>query len=94
MRCPGQTDREYRTEMSLWTLAAAQILVATDVRQMTPFMKEVLLHDEMLAIHQDAAAIPGGRVRYVDCDGSGGSGGKQPKVNSSSCPCAPVLPHS
>ena len=75
VRCPGQTELEYRTEMSLWTLAAAQILVATDLRQMTPFMKEVLLHDEMLAIHQDAAAIPGGRIQYINCGGSSSGGG-------------------
>jgi hypothetical protein len=71
-RCPGQTEAEYRTEMSLWTLGAAQILVATDLRQLTPFMREVLLHEEMLAIHQDALARPGGRVAYVDCDALGG----------------------
>jgi hypothetical protein len=42
-RCPGQTENEYRTEFSLWTIAAAQMLVATDVRELTPFMKEMLL---------------------------------------------------
>jgi hypothetical protein len=43
------------------------MLVATDIRQLTPFMKEVLLSKEMLAIHQDPAAKPGGRIGYAEC---------------------------
>eukprot|EP00041_Stephanoeca_diplocostata_P022928 m.554648 g.554648 ORF g.554648 m.554648 type:complete len:225 (+) comp22178_c0_seq5:120-794(+) len=53
LRCPGQTDVEYKTEFSLWTMAAAQLLVATDVRQITPFMREVLLNLELIAVNQD-----------------------------------------
>ncbi len=67
-RCPGQTEVEYRTEMSLWTIGAASILVATDLRQMTDFMRETLLNKEILAIHQDEMGVPGVRVGYVKCD--------------------------
>ena len=41
--CPGQTDAEYRTEFSLWSIAASNLLVATDIRNMTDIMKQVPL---------------------------------------------------
>lgn len=39
--CPGQTDAEYRTEFSIWSITASNLLVATDIRNMTDIMKEV-----------------------------------------------------
>ena len=36
------TDTEYRTEFSIWCLLAAPLLVATDVRNLTDIMKEVI----------------------------------------------------
>ena len=39
--CPGQTDAEYRTEFSMWSIAASSLIVATDIRNMTDIMKEV-----------------------------------------------------
>jgi alpha-galactosidase len=68
VRCPGQTEDEYRTEISIWTIAASSMLVSTDLREMSPFMKETLLHTEMIAIHQDSLAKPGGRIGYSVCD--------------------------
>ena len=31
--CPGQTDVEYRTEMSFWALASSPLIFATDPRK-------------------------------------------------------------
>jgi alpha-galactosidase len=56
------TEIEYRTEFSLWVMGAASLIVATDVRNMTTFMRSTLLHEEMLAIHHDALGVSGGRV--------------------------------
>ena len=53
LHCPGQTDTEYRTEFSLWSLGASSLIVATDVRNMTDIMKEVLLNTEVIAVNQD-----------------------------------------
>lgn len=53
MHCPEQTDTEYRTEFSLWSLGASSLIVATDVRNMTDIMKEVLLNAEVIAVNQD-----------------------------------------
>ena len=64
-RCPGMSETEYRTEFSLWVLGAASMIVSTDVRDMSPFMRATLLHKEMLSIHQDPMGISGGLV-YAD----------------------------
>ena len=69
-RCPGMTDTEYRTEFSLWTIGAASMIVSTDLRDMTDFMKETLMHKDMLAIHQDSFGISGGLcVSCIICPG-------------------------
>ena len=62
LRCPGQTETEYRTEMSLWCMAAAPLLVSTDVRKTTPFMSSVLLNKELIAVDQDKLGVAGGLV--------------------------------
>ena len=59
-RCPGMTETEYRTEFSLWSIAAASMILSTDPRNMTDFMRETLLHPEMLAIHADELGVSGG----------------------------------
>ena len=47
------TDDEYRTHMSLWTLAAAPLLAGNDIRTMSPVTKSILLNREVIAIDQD-----------------------------------------
>jgi len=65
--CPGQTDTEYVTEFSMWVMAASSLVFATDPRNMTSIMTEVLYNTEMLAVHQDDLAIAGKRVGYSQC---------------------------
>jgi alpha-galactosidase len=48
------TDDEYRTHMSLWSLAAAPLLAGNDIRTMTSATKEILLNREVIAVDQDA----------------------------------------
>ena len=66
-RCPGQTDDEYQTSFSLWCIMASQIVIATDVRNMSDTQKRILLNEEMLAVHQDKLARAGGRVGFGNC---------------------------
>lgn len=66
-RCPGMTDEEYRTEFSLWVIVASPIIVATELRNMTAIMHEILFNAEMIAVHQDSLAKAGGRVDTPDC---------------------------
>eukprot|EP00947_MAST-08B_sp_MAST-8B-sp1_P002199 g2199.t1 len=57
--CPGQTDNEYRTEVSLYAVTSSPMMIGTDIRNLTAIMKETLFNKRMLAINQDAAAAPG-----------------------------------
>ena len=72
--CPGQSAAEYTTEFVLWSITQSPLIVATDVRNMTAAMRATLLNEDMLAIHQDALARPGGRVGYCGCGSAGGGG--------------------
>lgn len=65
--CPGQTDTEYVTEATIWTIAASGLIFATDPRNMTAIQQRILFNTELIAIHQDPAARAGGRVGYSQC---------------------------
>ena len=41
VHCPGQTDEEYKTEFTMWSIIGSPLIVSTDVRNMTDIMKEV-----------------------------------------------------
>jgi len=60
--CPGQKDPEYITEFSFWSLLNSGLIVATDIRNLTPIMKEVLFNTEVIAINQDELRKEGDRV--------------------------------
>lgn len=49
LRCPGQTVTEYNTEMSLWCMAAAPLIVAVDIRNMSDTMSASLLNKELVS---------------------------------------------
>ena len=66
--CPGQTDDEYRSNVALWSLLQSPMIVATDVRNMTPIMTETLLNKDIIAIHQSTATPPGRHLGYWPCD--------------------------
>jgi len=66
-RCPGMTDNEYRTEFTMWVMAASPLIVATDLRNMSAIQKEILFNTEILDIHQDKLGRAGGRASYWNC---------------------------
>merc|ERR1712151_1306640 len=49
-------------EMSLYTVLSSPLMIGTDIRLMTPIMKELLLNKEAIAINQDYEAVPGDAV--------------------------------
>ena len=61
---------------------------------MTDFMREVLLHDEMLAIHQDALARPGGRIAFADDDYAGAAHHPAAVPPATSCSVSLTSQHS
>jgi alpha-galactosidase len=70
--CPGQTDQEYRTEFSMWALANSPLIVATDIRVLTPIMKEVLFNKDVIAINQDPLGKAGDRLGWIPCSNTPG----------------------
>eukprot|EP01084_Bolivina_argentea_P026870 49959_1 len=50
--CAGMSDTEYRSEYTMWTIISSSLLVATDVRNMTDIMKDILLNKEVIAVNQ------------------------------------------
>ena len=69
--CPGMTDVEYRTEFSFWTLASSLLIFATDPRDLTPIMKEVLFNTELIAVNQDPDTRPGMGIVRVNTGACG-----------------------
>lgn len=57
VRCPGQTETEYVSEYSIWAIAGGQMVLATDPRNMTAFMRGVLLNKEVIAVFKDVSGF-------------------------------------
>jgi hypothetical protein len=67
-RCPGQSDIEYVSEFSLWVIVASPLIFATDPRNMSAIQRTAFFNSELLAVHQDALGMAGGRVGFAECD--------------------------
>eukprot|EP00948_MAST-09A_sp_MAST-9A-sp1_P004076 g4076.t1 len=66
--CPKQTDNEYRTEFSVYAVASSPMMIGTDIRDITPIMKELLFNEDALMINQDYNAKPGDVVNMTHCN--------------------------
>jgi alpha-galactosidase len=49
----GLTESEDLSHFSMWCMLAAPLLAGNDLTKMTPYVRSVLLHDELIAINQD-----------------------------------------
>jgi alpha-galactosidase len=58
----GMTTEEFRTQMSLWSVAAAPLIIASDVRSLSQESIDILTDPDVLAINQDPAGIQATRV--------------------------------
>ena len=56
---PGCSDAEYRTEGATYAISASPMMIGTDIRLMTPIMKQVILNPTLIAVNQDHLAPPG-----------------------------------
>jgi alpha-galactosidase len=59
----GMTFNEYRTHMSLWSIAKAPLLIGCDVRNISQQTLEILTNSEVIAINQDPLGIQGTKIR-------------------------------
>jgi alpha-galactosidase len=58
----GCNDIEYRTQMSMWCVMAAPLMIGCDLRKMDEATKTILLNKEIIAIDQDSLGKQGYRV--------------------------------
>lgn len=58
----GMTDEEFRSQLTLWAVAAAPLVVGSDVRKLSATTISMLTDPDVLAINQDKAAVQAVRV--------------------------------
>lgn len=58
----GCTDTEYRSQMSLWCLMAAPLMISLDIENMNDATKKILMNKDIIAINQDDLNIQAERV--------------------------------
>ncbi|BFO18096.1 NPCBM/NEW2 domain-containing protein [Streptomyces sp. KM77-8] len=58
----GMSDEEFRTQMSLWSVAAAPLVIGSDVRELSETSLGILQDRDVLAINQDTAGVQAVRV--------------------------------
>ena len=63
-RCPGQTETEYISEFSIWSIAGGEIIFSSDPRNMTEFQKKVWFNTEILAVYNDTSGFQ--HIKEVD----------------------------
>ncbi|MDE3178890.1 MAG: glycoside hydrolase family 27 protein [Acidobacteriota bacterium] len=61
----GLNEDEDRTQMSLWCLLAAPLIISSDLTKLTPAQLAILTNHEVIAVDQDPAGIQGHRVSQV-----------------------------
>jgi alpha-galactosidase len=62
----GCNEIEYRTQMSMWCMLAAPLMIGCDIRKMDETTKTILLNKDVIAIDQDALGKQGFRVYRKD----------------------------
>ena len=45
---PGSSDAEYRTEGATYAISSSPMMIGTDIRLMTPIMKQVILNPSLI----------------------------------------------
>ncbi|MFJ9746515.1 NPCBM/NEW2 domain-containing protein [Streptomyces chartreusis] len=58
----GMNDEEFRTQMTLWSAAAAPLVIGSDVRKLSKTSLGILSDRDVLAINQDSAGVQAVRV--------------------------------
>jgi alpha-galactosidase len=58
----GCTDIEYRTQMSMWCMFSAPLMLGCDIRDMSPETKSIISNKDIIAIDQDTLGKQAYRV--------------------------------
>ena len=62
----GLSYEEQRSQMTMWSIMAAPIMISSDVRNMSSETKDLYLNKDMIAINQDSLGVQGHRVSDVN----------------------------
>lgn len=62
----GLSYEEQKSQMTMWSIMAAPIMISSDVRNMSNETKELYLNKDMIAINQDSLGVQGHRVSNVN----------------------------
>ena len=62
----GLSYEEQRSQMTMWSIMAAPIMISSDVRNMSDETKELYLNKDMIAINQDSLGVQGHRISDKD----------------------------
>ncbi len=62
----GLSYEEQRSQMTMWSIMAAPIMISSDVRNMSNETKDLYLNKDMIAINQDSLGVQGHRISDKD----------------------------
>ncbi len=60
------TYEEQKSQMTMWSIMAAPIMISSDVRKMSNQVKDLYLNKDMIAINQDSLGVQGHRISNVN----------------------------
>lgn len=66
---PGTTTVEQITQMSLWCIAKAPLIISTDLRNASNTTIEILTNAQAIAVNQDSLGVPGKLVQRTEAGG-------------------------
>jgi len=61
----GLSYEQSRTQMALWAILAAPLIMSNDLRSIKPEMKAILLNKNVIAINQDPLGMQGRLLSHV-----------------------------
>ncbi|KAK7874139.1 hypothetical protein R5R35_004680 [Gryllus longicercus] len=59
----GLSLEQSKTQMAVWAILAAPLIMSNDLCAVSPELKDILLNEEIIAINQDVLGIQGKRVK-------------------------------
>lgn len=67
-----------KTQMAIWAILASPLLMSTDLKNIRPEFREILINRQVIAVNQDVLGIQGKRLKVeskieVNCKNSNNS---------------------
>lgn len=60
----GLTIDQSKSQMAIWAILAAPLLMSVDLKNIRPEFREILINQQVIAVNQDVLGIQGTRVRF------------------------------